>query len=95
MVAGKREENKEKLWNYTTGFEEMGSCRILKSRKVICVILQFGGLSGSFNFPFFRMESAYRAWVRERREGVAHQDLDELYRELKTALGTAKWQVGY
>ena len=41
------------------------------------------------------MESAYRTWVRERREGLTHEDLDELYRELKTALGTAKWQVGY
>ncbi|RVW27996.1 hypothetical protein CK203_106186 [Vitis vinifera] len=40
------------------------------------------------------MESAYRTWVRERREGLTHEDLDELYRELKTALGTAKWQVG-
>ena len=40
------------------------------------------------------MESAYRKWVRERREGLAHGDLDDLHRELKTALGTAKWQVG-
>lgn len=39
------------------------------------------------------MESAYRTWVRERREGLTHEDLDELYRELKTALGTAKWQL--
>ncbi|CAK9137973.1 unnamed protein product [Ilex paraguariensis] len=39
------------------------------------------------------LESAYRAWLRERREGVAPQDLYELSRELQVALGTAKWQV--
>ncbi|KAK9274914.1 hypothetical protein L1049_022169 [Liquidambar formosana] len=39
------------------------------------------------------MESAYRSWVRERREGLTPEDLDELRRELQTALGTAKWQL--
>ncbi|PRQ37435.1 hypothetical protein RchiOBHm_Chr4g0402571 [Rosa chinensis] len=39
------------------------------------------------------MESTYRAWARERRESVAPEDLDELCRELQTALGTAKWQL--
>ncbi|CAK9169426.1 unnamed protein product [Ilex paraguariensis] len=39
------------------------------------------------------MESVYRKWVRERREGVAPEDLYELSRELQTALGTAKWQL--
>lgn len=43
----------------------------------------------------FRMESTYRAWARQRRENVAPEDLDELCRELQTALGTAKWQVGF
>lgn len=42
-----------------------------------------------------RMESAYRTWVRQKREGVKSVDLDELCRELQTALGTAKWQVGF
>ncbi|XP_059636274.1 uncharacterized protein LOC132278497 [Cornus florida] len=39
------------------------------------------------------MESAYRTWVKERREGLRARDLDELCRELQTALGTAKWQL--
>jgi hypothetical protein len=39
------------------------------------------------------MESAYRAWLRERRERSNPVELKELSRELQTALGTAKWQV--
>ncbi|KAK0571059.1 hypothetical protein LWI29_010422 [Acer saccharum] len=39
------------------------------------------------------MESSYRLWVRERREGLEPASLDELSRELQTALGTAKWQL--
>ncbi|XP_062078627.1 uncharacterized protein LOC133783105 [Humulus lupulus] len=39
------------------------------------------------------MESAYRTWVRERRERPEMENLDELCRELQTALGTAKWQL--
>ncbi|KAJ0788454.1 putative syntaxin 6 [Helianthus annuus] len=39
------------------------------------------------------MESAYRTWVRQKKEGVKSVDLDELCRELQTALGTAKWQL--
>lgn len=39
------------------------------------------------------MESAYRTWVRQKREGLTSTDLDELCRELQTALGTAKWQL--
>ncbi|KAA8535593.1 hypothetical protein F0562_030596 [Nyssa sinensis] len=39
------------------------------------------------------MESVYRTWAREREEGLTGRDLDELCRELQTALGTAKWQL--
>jgi len=39
------------------------------------------------------MESAYRAWLKERGEGSASSELNELCRELQTALGIAKWQV--
>ncbi|XP_011079299.1 uncharacterized protein LOC105162845 [Sesamum indicum] len=39
------------------------------------------------------MESAYRTWLRARREGLIPQHLDELDRELQMALGTAKWQL--
>lgn len=39
------------------------------------------------------MESAYRTWERERREGLVSENSDELCRELQTALGTAKWQL--
>lgn len=44
---------------------------------------------------FPRMESAYRAWIRGRRENSTPQVLDELRRELQTSLGTAKWQVSH
>ncbi|XP_014510458.1 uncharacterized protein LOC106769372 isoform X1 [Vigna radiata var. radiata] len=39
------------------------------------------------------MESAYRAWLREKRERSTPAELNELCRELQTALGTAKWQL--
>uniref|UniRef100_A0A1D1XUK2 Syntaxin-61 n=1 Tax=Anthurium amnicola TaxID=1678845 RepID=A0A1D1XUK2_9ARAE len=39
------------------------------------------------------MESVYRRWLRERNEGHKPDVLDELRRELQTALGTAKWQL--
>lgn len=39
------------------------------------------------------MESTYRVWVRQRSERLAPKHLDELCRELQTALGTTKWQL--
>ncbi|CAI9761083.1 unnamed protein product [Fraxinus pennsylvanica] len=39
------------------------------------------------------MESAYRTWLRAKKEGMTAQNLDELSRELQMALGTAKWQL--
>ncbi|XP_038700270.1 uncharacterized protein LOC119997378 isoform X2 [Tripterygium wilfordii] len=39
------------------------------------------------------MQSTYRMWLRERREGITPEHFDELSRELQTALGTAKWQL--
>ncbi|XVF34221.1 hypothetical protein REPUB_Repub18cG0040600 [Reevesia pubescens] len=39
------------------------------------------------------MESAYRMWIKERREELKTADSAELCRELQTALGTAKWQL--
>lgn len=39
------------------------------------------------------LESAYRTWVRQKKEGISSSDLDELRREVQTALGTAKWQL--
>ncbi|KAI3972043.1 hypothetical protein MKW92_022351 [Papaver armeniacum] len=40
------------------------------------------------------MESVYRTWVRETKEGLESDDYsDELRREVQTALGTAKWQL--
>ncbi|KAK4760658.1 hypothetical protein SAY87_005551 [Trapa incisa] len=39
------------------------------------------------------MESTYRAWERMRKESLDADDLIELYRDLQTALGTAKWQL--
>lgn len=39
------------------------------------------------------LESAYRTWVSEKRQGISSSDSDELLREVQTALGTAKWQL--
>ncbi|GAA0185453.1 hypothetical protein LIER_32741 [Lithospermum erythrorhizon] len=39
------------------------------------------------------MESAYRIWIRERREGAEADSLDKFSRDLQMALGTAKWQL--
>lgn len=39
------------------------------------------------------MESVYRTWLRERKDGIESEDANELRRELQTALGTAKWQL--
>ncbi|KAI3986378.1 hypothetical protein MKX01_002223 [Papaver californicum] len=40
------------------------------------------------------MESVYRTWIRETKEGLESDDYsDELRREVQTALGTAKWQL--
>ncbi|KAG8639533.1 uncharacterized protein LOC110599859 [Manihot esculenta] len=39
------------------------------------------------------MQSAYRMWIREKKEGSNPEYLDELSRDLQTALGTAKWQL--
>eukprot|EP00262_Sarcandra_glabra_P008247 TRINITY_DN21571_c0_g1_i1.p1 TRINITY_DN21571_c0_g1~~TRINITY_DN21571_c0_g1_i1.p1 ORF type:complete len:349 (+),score=48.78 TRINITY_DN21571_c0_g1_i1:61-1107(+) len=41
-----------------------------------------------------RMESAYRRWIRERKDVSEFVgDSEDLCRELQTALGTAKWQL--
>ncbi|XP_039043094.1 uncharacterized protein LOC120182168 [Hibiscus syriacus] len=39
------------------------------------------------------MESAYRMWTKERRNGKNASRSADLCRELQTALGTAKWQL--
>ncbi|XP_062192247.1 uncharacterized protein LOC133895761 [Phragmites australis] len=39
------------------------------------------------------MESIYRTWMRERSNGSSSEEVDDLQRELQTALGTAKWQL--
>ncbi|KAJ8465886.1 hypothetical protein OPV22_028438 [Ensete ventricosum] len=39
------------------------------------------------------MESTYRMWTRNRRNGFGLEASDEWSRELRTALGTAKWQL--
>lgn len=41
-----------------------------------------------------RMESTYRTWVHSIKDSSGHWNSDELHRDLHTALGTAKWQVG-
>ncbi|MBA0690150.1 hypothetical protein Goari_007845, partial [Gossypium aridum] len=39
------------------------------------------------------MESVYRMWIKEMREGQKSSDTAELCRGLQAALGTAKWQL--
>lgn len=48
--------------------------------------------------PFCRLESIYWQWIQERKQasklrGRREFASAELHRELRTALGTAKWQV--
>ncbi|KAL9819345.1 putative syntaxin 6 [Arabidopsis thaliana] len=39
------------------------------------------------------MESAYRLWFKEKRDGRVSVESDELCKELQAALSTAKWQL--
>ncbi|KAK1316805.1 hypothetical protein QJS10_CPA05g02341 [Acorus calamus] len=39
------------------------------------------------------MESVYRMWLRGHSDGFDSDHMDELLKELQTALGTAKWQL--
>ncbi|KAL6842252.1 hypothetical protein ACP4OV_027900 [Aristida adscensionis] len=39
------------------------------------------------------MESIYRTWTRERTNNSNSEEVNDLQRELQTALGTAKWQL--
>ncbi|XP_023003577.1 uncharacterized protein LOC111497136 [Cucurbita maxima] len=39
------------------------------------------------------LESIYRTWLRERKARLMVDDLDAFTRELRTALGTTKWQL--
>ncbi|KAG2319425.1 hypothetical protein Bca4012_054329 [Brassica carinata] len=39
------------------------------------------------------MESAYRLWIKEKREGRVSVESDHLCNELQAALSTAKWQL--
>ena len=66
--------------------------KICRSKK-LRILIEFGIEVILFLVCFSRMESAYRTWVKERRERPSPENLDELCRELQTALGTAKWQV--
>ncbi|CAJ1972746.1 unnamed protein product [Sphenostylis stenocarpa] len=56
------------------------------------------------NDPFFnaaeevqdsadRMESTYRIWIHATKDASSMWNSDELCRDLRTALGTAKWQL--
>ncbi|KAF9621688.1 hypothetical protein IFM89_026581 [Coptis chinensis] len=40
-----------------------------------------------------RMESTYRTWIHEKKLASTNCDLNEIRRDLQTALGTAKWQL--
>ncbi|VVB11010.1 unnamed protein product [Arabis nemorensis] len=39
------------------------------------------------------LESAYRLWIKEKKEGRVYVESDELCKELHAALSTAKWQL--
>ncbi|XP_020875011.1 uncharacterized protein LOC9303432 isoform X2 [Arabidopsis lyrata subsp. lyrata] len=39
------------------------------------------------------MESAYRLWFKQKRDGRVTVESDELCKELQAALSTAKWQI--
>ncbi|XP_015574551.1 uncharacterized protein LOC8288516 [Ricinus communis] len=40
-----------------------------------------------------RMESAYRTWMHSKKQESSMWNSDELRRDLRTALGTTKWQL--
>lgn len=40
-----------------------------------------------------RMESTYRTWLHASKDASSGWDVDELRRDLRTALGTTKWQL--
>ncbi|KAL5780134.1 hypothetical protein ACOSQ2_010871 [Xanthoceras sorbifolium] len=40
-----------------------------------------------------RMESLYRTWIHAKKDNSSMWNSEELRRDLKTALGTAKWQL--
>lgn len=40
-----------------------------------------------------RMESTYRTWIHAKKDVSSTWNLEELRRDLRTALGTTKWQV--
>lgn len=46
-----------------------------------------------FLFMYFRIESTYRTWVHATKDASSIWNCDELDRDLRTALGTTKWQV--
>ena len=65
---------------------------VQKSADMYVYVLCYYGVRLSFAykqliliFTLFRMESAYRLWIREKK--------DDIFKELQAALGTAKWQV--
>lgn len=39
------------------------------------------------------MESTYRTWIHTKKDASTTWDVEELCRDLHTALGTTKWQV--
>ena len=47
----------------------------------------------SFSFMYFRVESTYRTWVHAKKDDCSIWNCEELGRDLRTALGTTKWQV--
>ncbi|KAH9623966.1 hypothetical protein KSS87_021080 [Heliosperma pusillum] len=53
---------------------------------------EYVGLSTCFTLSL-SLESAFRTWFSARRDGISSNGLEELCRELQTALGTAKWQL--
>ena len=77
-------------------------CFVLASSKVMmtyvylsCVFGQYSAIHYLCVFPCVcRMESAYRLWIKEKREsGRVSVESDHLCNELQAALSTAKWQV--
>lgn len=45
------------------------------------------------NIWFWRMQSTYRTWVHAKTDAANEWNLEQLCRDLHTAIGTTKWQV--
>lgn len=81
------------IWvSFENGYRFVFDCLLLR---VLMLNVVENCVFGGLLHLLFRLESMYRMWIRDRSDGFNSEMSDELRRELHTAVGTAKWQVGF